>query len=230
MLSDWTQSVGIQFMIWLRTSRGWDARLVGGAVRDILLGNKVIDWDIAVSEYPNGFDQAFYDFFGDDIKLQFIGLRYGVVTTKVNGEHITLAACRRDVRSINQRGAKVEFCNDWHADAARRDFTCNALYYDGSEIWDPLGGIHDIRDKCVRFIGNPHQRIDEDILRFWRFFRFWAWIGRGQDVDLSQHVPQLTLLSKERIKQELIKLQDGFYSKSALAEIKRIGAGHFLTI
>lgn len=230
MIFAFPQSVGVELMLSLRACRGWDARLVGGAVRDTLLGKTVSDWDIAVAVAPHHFEQALYDFFGAGINLQLVGLRYGVVMAKVGDQHITLTACRRDVSSVNQRAATVEFCDDWHADAARRDFTCNAIYYDGHQMWDPFHGLGDIQNKLVRFIGNPHKRIDEDILRFWRFFRFWAWLGRGEDVDLTQHVPQLGLLSVERTRQELVKLRKGAYCESALAEIKRVGAGHFLSI
>lgn len=206
----------------LRHFYGWDARLVGGAVRDTLLGRTTKDWDFSVAVSPVFLAQALQNWVGPQSKIHTFQA-YGVVTAKHQGHHITFAACRRDVSSINQRQSKVEFCNDWQADATRRDLTCNAVYFDGQTLWDPFHGVEDLKNKYVRFIGDPHQRVHEDILRFWRFFRFWAYIGNGQEVDLSQHIPKLNMLSAERTQQEVNKLLQGPYASSALKALENIG-------
>lgn len=220
-------TLGAEMIVHLQNTYGWDARLVGGAVRDTLLGKEVTDWDIVAPVEPQLLAEALQTWVAPK-RIQTYGLSHGVVTAKHYGHHITLAACRRDVLSVNQRHAQVEFCDDWAADAARRDFTCNAIYFDGEGLWDPYNGLDDISHCLVRFIGDPDQRISEDILRFWRFFRFWAHMGNGQDLDLSQHVAVLSRLSLERTRMEVKKILQGPYRDKVLEEIKRIGAAEYL--
>lgn len=219
-----SSSFGGQLLAKIRYHHNWDARLVGGAVRDTLLGKTVTDWDFVVPTLPENLQNAIQNIIGVDGRIQTIGLKYGVVSTKWHRHHITMAACRKDIASIGQRYTTVEFSDDWEADAARRDFTCNAVYFDGNQLWDPFGGLEDIQQRLVRFIGAPHERINQDILRFWRFFRFWAHMGHGQNIDLSQHVANLKHLSFERTAQELRMLMKGEHCTSALQELRRIGA------
>lgn len=217
-------SLGGELVQHLRNNYDWDARLVGGAIRDIYLGKEeeIRDWDIVVSTDPDLLANALQILVAPK-KIQTFGLSHGVVSAKHHGHHITLSACRKDVAPISQRHAKVEFGKDWHADAARRDFTCNAIYFDGNQIWDPFGGVQDLNKRFVRFIGDPHQRIQEDILRFWRFYRFWAHLGNAQEVDLSQHVTSLSRLSQERTYMELKQLMKGAHAVTVLKKLEGIG-------
>jgi poly(A) polymerase len=139
------------------------------------------------------------------------GLAHGTVMLVAKGRPFEVTTLRVDVETYG-RHARVEFTDDWTADAARRDFTMNALYCDASgKVHDPLGGYTDLKRRVIRFVGKPEARIREDYLRILRFFRFNAQYGRGkpdadglkQSVRLRKHLSQL---SGERIRQELWKL------------------------
>jgi poly(A) polymerase len=154
---------------------GGEARFVGGCVRDALLGRKVRDVDIATHEPP---ERVLNLLARAGIKAIPTGIKHGTVTAVVGARHFEITTLRRDVETYG-RHAKVEYTDDWQVDASRRDFTMNALFCgaDGS-IYDPFGGVADLRAQRVRFVGEPEARIREDVLRLLRFFRFHAHYGK----------------------------------------------------
>jgi poly(A) polymerase len=187
---------------------GGEARFVGGCVRDALLGRKVSDIDVATHEPP---ERVMNLLSRAGIKAIPTGIKHGTVTAVVGARHFEITTLRRDVETFG-RHAKVEYTNDWQADAARRDFTMNALFcsVDGT-IYDPFGGLADIGARRVRFVGDPEARIREDVLRLLRFFRFQAHYG-SSPVDsaalaaCSRFAHLLPTLSGERVCGETLKL------------------------
>lgn len=189
---------------------GGDARFVGGCVRDALVNRKVIDIDIATPLKP---EEVIARLQTDKISVVPTGLKHGTVTAVCDGRPFEITTLRRDAATYG-RHADVIFTDDWRVDAARRDFTFNALYatLDG-DVHDFFGGIEDLRIGRVAFIGDAEERIREDVLRILRFFRFYAHLGRG-DADaaalaacekLSDLIPRL---SAERIRTEVLKLME----------------------
>ena len=183
-------------------------RFVGGAVRNALSGWPVGDVDIAVPMPP---EETLRRLEIAAIKAVPTGLEHGTITAIVNGHPFEITSLRQDV-ATDGRHAVVEFTDDWEADAARRDFTMNALYAapDG-EIFDYHGGVEDLIAGRVRFVGDAGQRIREDYLRILRLFRFHAWYGKG-DMDpealraAADAKSGLARLSGERIAMEMLRL------------------------
>jgi poly(A) polymerase len=189
---------------------GVDARFVGGSVRDALLGLPIGDIDIATPAPPERVIELLEK---RGIKVVPTGLMHGTVTaiTGTPPRHFEITTLRRDVETYGRR-ARVAFDADWAADAARRDFTINAIFLepDGT-IHDPVGGLADLQARRMRFVGDPATRIAEDVLRILRYYRFEARFGNGSgDPDAraacraAAHL--LPNLSAERIAQELVKL------------------------
>ncbi len=189
---------------------GSDAtRLVGGAVRDGLLGMAVSDIDMATRLRP---DDVIARLDGAGIKAVPTGVAHGTVTAVTAGGPVEVTTLRRDV-ATDGRHAVVAFSDDWRADAARRDFTINALYADAAngEVFDWFGGLEDLAARRVCFIGDPLVRIDEDHLRILRFFRFHARFATGgfDAAGLAACVARandLMALSRERIASEVLKI------------------------
>ena len=184
-------------------------RFVGGAVRDTLLGLEVQDVDCATVFRP---EEAMERLEEAGIKTIPTGLKHGTVTAIIEKRPIEVTTLRRDV-STDGRHAEVAYSENWEEDAARRDFTINALSADPTtgEIFDYFGGQADLADRLVRFIGDPAERIAEDHLRILRFFRFHARFGSGApDAEglaaTAKHANSLMALSRERIADELIKM------------------------
>ncbi|HEY5711173.1 MAG TPA: CCA tRNA nucleotidyltransferase [Allosphingosinicella sp.] len=186
-----------------------DTRLVGGSVRDTLLGIAVSDVDLATRIAP---DEVMKRLKAARIKAVPTGLAHGTVTAVIGGAPVEVTTLRRDVATDGRR-ATIAYTSDWREDAARRDFTINALYADpaSGEVFDYFDGLPDIAARRVRFIGDPLQRIAEDHLRILRFFRFHARFGAGAPdaaaLDAcSSRANDLMALSRERIADELLKL------------------------
>lgn len=187
-------------------------RYVGGCVRDTLLETPVSDVDLATRLAPNAVLERLQ---GAKIKAIPTGIAHGTITAVLRGRPIEITTLRRDV-STDGRRATVAFTEDWQEDAARRDFTINAMSADpiSLELFDYFGGLDDLRQGRVRFIGDPIERIAEDHLRILRFFRFHARFGRGEpDRDAleacTRRANDLMALSRERIADELLKLLAG---------------------
>ncbi len=187
---------------------GGVARFVGGCVRDVFLGRAVKDIDIATAEPPETVI-ALLEAAG--LRAIPTGIDHGTITAISGGKPFEITTLRHDVETFG-RHARVAFTDDWEADAARRDFTINALFcdFDGT-IYDPVGGLGDLRAGRVRFVGVPAERIEEDILRLLRFFRFYAHYGvPPPDRDALEAcralAPRLDSLSAERVWSELRRL------------------------
>ena len=184
-------------------------RYVGGAVRDELLGLPVNDIDLATRLRPEDVVERLE---AAGIKAVPTGIEHGTVTAVSDGQPVEVTSLRRDV-STDGRRATVAFTDDWQEDAARRDFTINALSANPQtgEIFDYFGGLDDLRARQVRFIGEPLARIAEDHLRILRFFRFHARFGSGEPdaaaLDAcATRANDLMALSRERIADEVLKL------------------------
>ena len=187
-----------------------DARLVGGCVRDLLLEKSVNDFDFATRFLP---EQTIKILRKNKIKALETGIKFGTVTAVVGGKNFEITTLREDE---NQRGrdTDVRFVDDYFLDAKRRDFTINALYLDfEGKIYDYFDGITDLKNGQVKFIGDAASRIKEDYLRILRFFRFSAKYAKTIDVVglESCHLQKKNLnkLSKERVRQEFIKMFEG---------------------
>jgi poly(A) polymerase len=187
---------------------GAEARFVGGSVRDALLGQHIGDIDIATSAPPERVIELLEK---ARIKVVPTGLDHGTVTAIVPPRHFEITTLRRDVETYGRR-ARVVFDADWAADAARRDFTINAMFLDpDGTIHDPVGGLPDLRARRIRFVGDAATRIAEDVLRLLRYYRFEARFGTGSGDAQARAACRaaahlLPTLSGERVQQELIKL------------------------
>ncbi len=183
-------------------------RFVGGCVRDAFIGKPVQDIDLATSYKPEDI-MAFLKKAG--IKVIPTGLAHGTVMAVIDGEGFEVTTLRRDDRT-DGRHAIVTFTDNWEEDAARRDFTFNALYLkEDGEIYDPWGGIEDLKDGIVRFIGDANLRIQEDYLRLLRYFRFYARFAKHPPNEdtlqaLISNKSGLEKISGERIHSELLRL------------------------
>ena len=187
---------------------GAEARFVGGCVRDSLIGRQVGDIDIATDAVPERVAEALQ---AANIKAIPTGIDHGTITAVADGVPFEITTLRRDVETFG-RHATVAYTDDWTEDAARRDFTINALSLgrDGT-LFDPFGGEADLHAGRIRFVGDARARIQEDVLRLLRFFRFHAYYGRnGLDADglaaCREFATRLSGLSAERIWAELRRL------------------------
>jgi poly(A) polymerase len=187
---------------------GEETRLVGGAVRDLALGEPAFDFDLATTASTG---EVIRRARAAGFKVALTGVSHGTVTIIVDGRPIETTTLRRDVETDGRR-AKVAFGRDFVADAERRDFTINALSLgaDG-KIHDTVGGLRDLAAGRVRFIGDANQRIREDYLRILRFFRFSARFAANglDDEGLTAAIRAregLAQLSRERVRAELLKL------------------------
>ena len=184
------------------------ARLVGGCVRDMLAGQPVVDIDIATPDLPEDVLRLLRQ---AGLRGLPTGLAHGTVTALVDGRSFEVTTLRRDI-ATNGRHAEVTFTDDWQTDAARRDFTINAMSLDRDGVlYDWFAGQEDLRAGRVRFVGDPATRIAEDYLRILRFFRFHARYGRGAPdaaalMAIGAGVAGLARLSPERVWQELRRI------------------------
>ena len=204
----WIRDKSLQKLLGVLSAGGEGARVVGGAVRNTLLGQPVSDLDIATTCLP---EETLRRAKEAGFKVVPTGIGHGTITVIAQGRPYEVTTLRADVET-DGRHAEVAFGRDWQVDAERRDFTINALYVeaDGTVI-DLVGGIADIENGTLRFIGDPEQRIREDYLRILRFFRFFAWYGKGRPESeglkaCARLKDGLARLSAERIWSELKKL------------------------
>ena len=206
--ADWLKSKSLQRLFDILTDEGNETLVVGGAVRNSLLGTKDGDVDLATVFEPQ---QMIDRLQAAGEKAVPTGFDHGTVTAVIDGKGFEVTTLREDIET-DGRHAIVRFGTDWVQDAKRRDFTMNALYCNrDGEIFDPLGGYDDLKNGDVKFIGDAGQRIEEDALRILRFYRFFAWYGSGRPdaAGLKACAARKGLienLSVERIWMELKKL------------------------
>ena len=175
LAADWLDAPATRAVMAALRGEAW---FVGGCVRNTLLGRAVTDIDLATPLWPQ---TVIARLEAAGLKAVPTGLDHGTVTAVAGGEPFEITTFRADV-ATDGRHAEVRFSTDIAQDAARRDFTMNALYADaGGHLRDPVGGLADLHARRVRFIGEARARIREDYLRILRFFRFTAWYGRGID-------------------------------------------------
>jgi tRNA nucleotidyltransferase/poly(A) polymerase len=204
----WLEAPALQAVLRLLSTDGEEARVVGGAVRDALAGLPVREVDIATTATP---DMVEARAVRAGIKVVPTGADHGTLTLVTGGRSFEVTTLREDIET-DGRHAVVRYGRDWQADAARRDFTVNALGVDADGVvHDPLGGLADVLERRVRFIGSAERRIEEDRLRLLRFFRFFAQFADGppdpEGLAASARARGgLRELSAERIAQEMRKL------------------------
>jgi poly(A) polymerase len=203
----WLNEARLQEVLRVLNS-GAVTRVAGGAVRNALLGLPVADIDLATTLLPEQVTSVAKDAgFG----VHPTGIEHGTVTVTLRGAAFEVTTLRKDMET-DGRHAVVSFTNDWQVDAARRDFTINAMYCDATgKIYDFTRGYADIRKRKVKFVGVASDRITEDCLRILRFFRFHAWYGKSLPDDdgfkaCVKFKAKLKTLSIERVRQELLKL------------------------
>jgi poly(A) polymerase len=192
------------------TGAGGAARFVGGCVRDAALGRAAKDIDIATPLVP---EEVARRIEAAGLKAVPTGLKHGTITAVAAGRPYEITTLRRDVETFG-RHATVAFTTDWREDAARRDFTFNAMFAepDGA-LFDYFGGRADLAAGRVRFVGNAETRILEDVLRLLRFYRFHGHYGRGAPDPAARaacraHAGKLPTLSAERVREELLRILD----------------------
>jgi poly(A) polymerase len=208
-LAPWQDGASIPQLLAALGAGNGDTRYVGGCVRDTLLQIPVSDIDLATQLEPETVIERLRD---AKIKAVPTGIAHGTVTAVLPDGPVEVTTLRRDV-STDGRRATIAYTEDWREDAARRDFTINALSADpaSGEIFDYFGGLEDLEERRVRFIGDALTRIAEDHLRILRFFRFHARFG-GTEIDAealdacAARANDLMALSRERIADELLKI------------------------
>jgi poly(A) polymerase len=202
-----------------------EARVIGGAVRDTLAGRAVTEIDLATPRTPEQVTEALQ---AAAIRAVPTGIEHGTVTAVVDGRGFEVTTLRRDVET-DGRHAVVAFTGDWRADAARRDFTINAMSLTRTgEVFDYFGGVSDLHAGVVRFVGDPAIRIAEDYLRILRFFRFFARYSRGAAdtaalAAIRGGVPGLVRLSVERVWSELARILAAPDPRAAVALMEEAG-------
>jgi poly(A) polymerase len=210
-VTDWMTAPRTRAVIEALEAAGGEgcARFVGGCVRNAILDRPIDDIDIATQLEPPQVMEAL-----GAAGLRFVptGVEHGTITAISSGQPFEVTTLRRDVATDGRR-AVVAFTRDWAEDAQRRDFRLNALYLDAQGgLYDPVGrGLEDARAGRIIFVGDPEQRIREDFLRILRFFRFFAWYGRGAADAAGLEAcavlkAGLGQLSAERVSKELLKL------------------------
>ena len=205
----WFTTGALPRLLGVLDNDGEEARVVGGAVRNTLLGMPIAEVDVATTAVP---EEVVKRVTAAGFKPVPTGIEHGTVTVVIDKQPFEVTTLRKDVETYG-RHAKVEFGRDWKADAERRDFTINALSAtrDGA-VYDYAGGLEDLGQRRVRFIGDPAKRIAEDYLRILRFFRFHAAYGTSHHPDAAGLAAciagrdGLDQLSRERLRMEIMKL------------------------
>ena len=230
--AEWVYRPETQAVCNMLVKDGAQAFFVGGCVRNTLLGAPVADIDITTDARP---DRVIKLASQAGLKAVPTGIEHGTVTVVSDGVPHEITTFRRDVETDGRR-AVVAFSTDIAEDAARRDFTMNALYAapDGT-IVDPLNGLLDLHARHVRFIGAAADRIREDYLRSLRYFRFHAWYGdasAGMDADalaaIAENLDGLSVLSRERVGSEMLKLLAAPDPAPSVASMRHVGVLHAL--
>jgi poly(A) polymerase len=221
----WFEDPALKSVLSLLNADGGEGRVVGGAVRNSLMGLDVADVDIATTLLP---ETVMERAAAAGMKAVPTGIAHGTVTLVVDGRPFEATTLRRDVET-DGRHAQVAFSTDWQADAERRDLTMNALYADADgSVIDLVGGLPDLEKRNIRFIGDAAQRIAEDYLRVLRFFRFVADYGSGRpDADglraSAAARSKLQSLSAERVWSETRKLLAAPDPGRALLWMRQVG-------
>jgi tRNA nucleotidyltransferase (CCA-adding enzyme) len=204
---------------------GHELRIVGGAVRDILLKKRPKDIDLASDATP---EESIELLEANDIRVILTGVEHGTITAHIDGEDYEITTLRID-KDTDGRHATVEYTRDWELDANRRDLTFNAmsLDFDGN-LYDYFGGYEDLTNGIARFVGDTERRIQEDYLRILRYFRFQGRMVAPTFDDetlaaISKNVSGLKNISGERIWMEMNKILGGFHVEELFVTMKSVG-------
>lgn len=217
-MPNWLKAPNIQKVFELLSQNGGEGWIVGGAVRDHLLGVKIGDIDFCSTHTPQNL-MAIAKQYG--VRYIETGVKYGTLTLLIDDQLFEVTSLRQDVET-DGRHAKVVYGTDFKQDAMRRDFTLNALYMDAKgKIFDPLdSGLADLAERKLKFIGDAKQRIEEDYLRILRYFRFIARFNFKYDAadyaQIQNLISGLNQLSAERILSEFKRLYESEFLINAL--------------
>jgi poly(A) polymerase len=221
----WLKDGPVARLLALLDRDGEEARVVGGAVRNALLGLPVAEVDVATTALP---EEVMRRVAAAGCKAVPTGIEHGTVTIIIEHQPIEVTTLRQDVETFGRK-ARVVFGRDWRADAERRDFTINALFASANgTLHDYVGGLADIAARKVHFIGDAQRRIEEDYLRILRFFRFHAFFGEGP-ADAAGLLAcirargGLAILSRERVRIEMLKLLLAPHAAPTLAVMAEAG-------
>jgi tRNA nucleotidyltransferase/poly(A) polymerase len=202
---------------------GIEARFVGGCVRDAILNLKTDDLDLAVNVNILNIKRILEQ---NGIKCFDTGLKYGSITAIVHNRKFEITSLRTDLKCFG-RDCEISCSTSFEEDAKRRDFTINALYLSKSgELFDYFGGVEDLKNRVIKFIGNPHDRIKEDYLRIFRYYRFCSKLGdlsnKYHDVIRSE-IQGIKILSIERIQKELFSILQSKYAQEIIKLMNESG-------
>ena len=213
----------VKTVLSLLNENGYEAYLVGGAVRNILLKRKIEDYDVTTDADPNAIRMLFNNY-----RTYDIGKKHGTITVLIDSEKIEITPFRReDEYSDHRHPDKVEFTGNLKDDLKRRDFTINAMCLDrNGDLVDYFGGLEDLNNKLIRCIGDPNTRFNEDALRILRAIRFKVKLGFEIEKETDKAVFEckdlLNYISAERKKEELLKIlntKDGFKAINDYLEV-----------
>ena len=183
-----------------------EIRYVGGSIRKIINKEKVDDIDLATNLAPKTVCEILRK---NNISFYESGIEHGTITAKIDDYKFEITTLRKDI-STDGRRAEVEFSNDWHEDASRRDFTFNAIYADlHGNLYDPFNGKKDLQSGNVKFIGNPETRIKEDylrILRYVRFFLNYSKVDHSESLKkiIKQNLNGVSKISSDRDRKSVV--------------------------
>ena len=204
----------------------FQAYIVGGSIRDLLIGKSPKDWDVATNALP----ELVMQLFNSGFKVIPTGLHHGTVTIVLDNDNIEITTFRTEGDYLDgRRPSQVTFVSSVEEDLSRRDLTINSIAFDpiSDRIIDPFNGISDIQKKIIRTVGDPHKRMQEDGLRLIRIYRFASQLGYLIDNDTSDAIPYhfetFRKVATERITTELIKLFDGSAWKAAIYQMYKSG-------
>jgi poly(A) polymerase len=218
-LPEWVPVTEIKTLIDKLSIPNSSLKMVGGMVRDMLMGKISKDFDLITPLTPGIVSKRLKD---AGFHVIPIGIEFGTIMVLVNNKSFEITTLRKDI-SCDGRYAEVTFTSDWHEDAKRRDFTINALSLDvDGNLYDYYDGVKDLEDGVVRFIDDANTRIKEDYLRILRYYRFCA-LFDGKKLCYKQEIESnlngLHKLSGERIQNEMMKLLCAKFASQVLVEM-----------
>ncbi|XP_024083576.1 CCA tRNA nucleotidyltransferase 1, mitochondrial isoform X2 [Cimex lectularius] len=224
---------GFKKLVEIFDKNGFEIRIAGGAVRDLLLGIAPKDVDFASTATP---DQMKTFFNKEEIRMiNMKGEKHGTITARICDENFEITTLRVDMVT-DGRHAEVQFTKDWELDANRRDLTINSMFLgvDGT-LFDYFNGYDDLLKRRVVFVGDPRKRIQEDYLRILRYFRFYGRIAElpndhNEDTikAISENVVGLEKISGERIWQEVSKILSGNFVSPIVQKMIQVGVHKYI--
>lgn len=214
----------VKYIIDELEKEGYEAFVVGGSIRDILLGKGPNDYDVCTNALPDEIEKIF-----SDRKTVPIGKRFGTITVVIDDENVEITTFRAEGEYFDGRKPKwIRFLSSIEEDLARRDFTINAIAYNENiGIVDPFGGIYDLNNGIIRCVGNPEKRFSEDYLRILRAIRFSCQLDFDMDEETylagEKYSKYIDKVSMERIRNEFFKIITSSYPSKGIMLMKSMG-------